>query len=90
MMKQVLIGDTVQVTWVDSGVTPSALHASMWSGSETQVNSTAMTSSGNGHYFGNMTVPNTPGFYVLETLATIDSFPYKRRIKVQATLGEVD
>lgn len=89
-IKQTIIGDTIEVTWVDSGVTPSAIHATLFNGSEAQVNSVAMVSSGNGHYFGLMTLPDSAGYYVAETLATIDSFPYKRRVKVKATLGEVD
>ena len=89
-LKESLIGDTIVVTWVDSGVTPTSLYAALFSGSETLVNSVSMTSSGNGHFFGLITLPDTPGYYVTETLAEIESFPYKRRVKVRAVLGEVD
>ncbi len=89
---EVLIGDTVQITWVNSGVTPSPLIAALYTGSETIVDSGTMTESGtgNGFFFRNVTMPDTPGFYVAETLATIASLPYKRRIKIHAVLGEVD
>lgn len=88
--EQFLVGDTMKVTWINSGVTPTALVAKLYTGSETVVGSTSMTSSGDGHYFAAMTMPDTPGFYVLETLATIDGFPYKRRVKVQAVVEDVD
>ena len=89
-LKESLIGDTVKVTWVDSGVTPTSIYAALFSGSETLINSVAMTDSGDGHFFGLITLPDTPGYYVAETLAQIESFPYKRRVKVKAVLGEVD
>ena len=87
---ETLIGDTIQIIWVDSGVTPTALVAAVYTGSETLVDSGAMVSSGNGHFFKLHTVPSTPGYYVAETLATIDGFPYKRRRKYRAVLEEVD
>lgn len=88
---QALIGDTVKTTWVDSGVTPSTITAELFTGSETSIVAAgAMVSSNNGHFFRLMTLPDTPGFYVSETLAIIDGFPYKRRRKIHAILGEVD
>ncbi len=89
-IKETLIGDTIKVTWVDSGVTPTDIFAALYDGSEVLVNSLTMTDSLNGHFFANITLPNSPGFYVAQTLATIESFPYKRRLKVKAILGEVD
>ena len=89
---EVLIGDTVQITWVNSGVTPSPIIATIFTGSETAIDSGTMTESGtgNGFFFRDFTIPNTPGFYVAETLATIGGSPYKRRIKMHAVRGEVD
>lgn len=89
-MPKHLIGDTIKVTWINSGQTPSPISAAIYNGSDTLVNSIAMTSSGNGFYYSHYTLPNTPGFYVAETLATIASNPYKNRIKFKATKGEVD
>ena len=89
-MKKHLIGDTVKVTWVSSDVTPSAIVCSVFNGSEVLVDSGTMTSSGNGHYYYLHTVPDTAGFYVAQTLATINGDPYKRRVKYQAQRQEVD
>lgn len=85
-----LIGDTVKLTWVNSGVTPSAISGALYNGSDTLVSSAAMTSSGNGHYYLDITVPNSLGFYVAETLATVNSLPYKNRIKFRAVRDGVD
>jgi len=89
-MKQHLIGDTIKVTWINSGVTPTSLICTVYTGSETLVDSGAMTSSGNGHYYFNHTVSSLQGFYVAETLASINGDPYKRRVKFKAVLDEVD
>lgn len=89
-LKKHLIGDTIQITMVNSGVTPSAIVASVFDGDETVVDSGSMTNSGNGHYYFDHTVINTPGFYVAQTLSTINSKPYKNRIRFQAVLGETD
>lgn len=89
MIKKYLVGDTIQITMVNSGVTPSAIMCAVYDSSETLVDSGSMTSSGNGHYYFDHTVTNTPGFYVAQTLATISSNPYKNRLRFQAVLGEV-
>ena len=89
-MIEKLIGDTIKVTWVSSGDVPSPILALIYTSSETLVSSVSMTSSGNGHYYSNYTIPNTPGFYVAETLATLDSLPYKRRVAFKAVTQEVD
>lgn len=87
-----LIGDTRRVKWVSSGESPTDISAAFRSGnsSETVVASATMTDSGNGHYWANLTVPNTPGFYVAETLATISGYPYRRRLRFRAVASEVD
>ena len=85
-----LIGDTIAITWVNSGVTPTAIGAAIYNGSETLVSSASMTSSGNGHYYRLYTLPNTPGYFVAETIATISGNPYKNRIRFKAIRGEVD
>lgn len=85
-----LIGDTIKVSWVNSGITPTTLVYAVYTGSETLVDSASMTSSGNGFYYGLHTVPNTPGWYVIETLASISSKPYKRRTKYRAVMEDVD
>lgn len=90
MIKRQLFGDTVQVTWIDSGISPSSIICAVYDGGEVLVDSGSMTSSGNGHYYFNHTIPDTPGYYVAETLATINALPYKRRVKYQVVLEQVD
>jgi hypothetical protein len=85
-----LIGDTVKVTWINSGSSPSAISAAIYNGSDTLVNSQSMTNSGDGHYYALYTLPNTPGFYVAETIATLSGNPYKNRINLKAVTGEAD
>ena len=85
-----LVGDTLTVTWVSSGVAPTTIAAAIYNGSDSMVNSISMTSSGNGHYYSTYTIPNTPGYYVAQTLATISGKPYKDRMKFKIVTGEVD
>lgn len=89
-MRQVLIGDTVRITWISSGVSAEPINAAVYDGDEILVDSGSMTDSGNGHYFYDHTVVNTPGYYVAETTATVGTNPYKRRVKFQAVLEQVD
>ena len=90
MINSFLIGDTRKVRWVSSGATVTAIHFAVYNGTETLVDSATMTSSGNGHYYGLHTVPNTPGHYVVQTLATIDGRPYKTRERYRAIIGDVN
>ena len=83
------VGDTMKVTWVSSGVTPSALIGDIVSGSETVVDSFTMSSSGNGHYYGFYTI-TTEGYGVARTVATIGGLPFKRSIKFRGIAVEVD
>jgi hypothetical protein len=89
-IKEALIGDTVRFTWVDSGTTASNLYAALYDGAETLVSSRSMTDSGNGHYYADVTLPETPGYYVGELKGTIAGNPYKRRVQVRAVTEEVD
>ena len=85
-----LCGDTIKLRWINSGVTPTTLIAAAYTGSETIVDSAAMVSSGDGHYYHLHTVPNTPGYYVAQTLATISGKPYKNRTAYRAVLMDVN
>jgi hypothetical protein len=89
-VKDFLCGNTIQVSWINSGVTPTDVYAACFTGSETVVDSATMVSSGNGFYYHLHTIPNTPGFYVIQTLATINSKPFKDRQIYQAVLQDVD
>lgn len=85
-----LCGDTIKVRWINSGVTPTAIIGAVYTGSETLVDSAAMVSSGDGHYYHLHTIPNTPGYYVAQTLATISGRPYKNRTPYRAVLMDVN
>lgn len=83
LIKKIPKGDTVQITWTDSSITAAdSADYSIYSGSETIVNTGTLTSSGSGHYYANFTIPNSYsyGFYVAETLVTVGGYPYKRRV----------
>lgn len=88
-IKKKLIGDTIRITWVHSGITPTSIHTSIINGSGTSINSMTMISSGNGHYYSLFTIPDTPQFYVAETISWVNSYPYKRREMFKAIIGDV-
>lgn len=88
-MKEFDVGDTFQVTWINSNVTPTDIHYTVHDGSESLVDSGTMISSGNGHYYGFHT-PNSFGFFTVRTVATIAGLPFKRSEKFKAILVEVD
>lgn len=85
-----LCGDTIKIRWINSGVTPTSLIVAAYTGSETIVDSATMISSGAGHYYHLHTIPNTPGYYVAQTLATISGKPYKNRTVYRAVLMDVN
>lgn len=88
---KVLIGDTVKVTWINSGMTTiDSGHVAVYNGSETLVDSGPMTSSGNGHYYKLHTIPNTPGWYAVALTAVWSSNTYKRRTRYNAVIEDVD
>jgi hypothetical protein len=89
LMKKILVGDTLEVFWINSGTNPSEISASIYNGSESLVNSVAMTDSGNGHYFSYYT-PNTTGYLVAETKATVNSYPFRNRIRFKVITGNAD
>ena len=88
-LKKKMVGNTMKVTWVNSGVTPTAITTGIYNGSDTLVNSVAMTSSGNGHYFSLYTTTSV-GMYVAETYATVNGNPYKDRMRFKVVTGESD
>jgi len=89
-IKEYLVGNTIQATWVNSGVTPTAIHVAIYDGDETLVDSATMSSSGNGHYYYDHTIPNTPGFYAMYYEATINGNPFRNQDKYKALLEQVD
>jgi hypothetical protein len=89
-MKKINEGNTIEITWINSGITPASLAASVYTGSETIVDSAAMISSATGQYYHLHTTSYGPGFYVADTLAVISNRPYRKRIPFQVVEGEVD
>lgn len=87
---RVLIGDTRKVKWISSGASATAIHFAVYNGAETLVDSATMTDSGNGHYYGWHTIPNTPGYYVVQTTATVGGRPFKNRFRYLAMLEDVN
>lgn len=89
-MDKYLSGNTQIFTWVSSGQSPSPITAAVLDISNTVISSGSMTSSGNGHYYRNVTMPTTEGFYIKETKATISGDVFRDREKFQVILCEVD
>lgn len=90
-LQEFIIGDTMFVSWISSGQVASDIHFAVFNGSEDLVDSETMVTSGPvGGYVGAHTIPNTPGYYVVETDATIGSEPFVRRTRYQAICLEVD
>lgn len=89
-MDSFLVGDTVKVTWINSGVAPdSSVTGALWDDDETAVSSFTLSDSGDGHWYAFIRVPNTPGFYRATSKAAIDSNEYKNSIGFRAIEGEI-
>lgn len=86
--KKVLVGDTIQFSWVNSGVTMNPV-VGVYTGSDTLVDSGAMISSGDGHYYYNHTV-NSEGYYNMVAVGSVSGNPYKRILKIKGIAGGVD
>ena len=89
-LKRYLAGNTIRYTWISSGVTPSDIWCATFNGSETLVNSITMASSGNGHYYIDYTLPDTPGNYVNYYNASINGDPYKNQVRFKVATYQVD
>lgn len=88
---RVQIGDTIRLTWTNSGVFPTAIHAAVYDGDEVLISSESMISSGNGHFYSPYFVTNSdPQFYVAELVSVVNSYTYLRRLRFQSVLSEVD
>jgi len=88
-IKQRIIGDTVRLTWVSSGAVADSIGVAAYDSDETVVGTVAMVSSGNGHYYGDYTLSNTPGYIVFQTTAWVSSYRYVNRVKLNKVLEEV-
>lgn len=89
-MKEFQLGETMKITWVNSGVTPETLIASIFDGNETLIFSGDMVSSGNGHYYKYAQVSSERGYFAAQTNATISGMPFPRRVRFKTILLETD
>lgn len=89
-VKRYEAGDTISFSWINCGVTPTSLVSYVKTGSETIISSESMISSGGGFYYNDYTLPDTPGFYVTGSIATINGKPYRNYEIIQVILVEVD
>ena len=90
-----LVEDTVRATWVSSGtavncgISAALITSSGDPPTEVLVSSDTATDSGNGHYFRDITLPNTAGWYLVEWRATVDGATFKDRDRFRVITGEV-
>ena len=86
-----IVGDTIFISWVESSQTVNSGDAffTVFTGSETVVDSDFMVNSGPG-LVANHTIPNTPGYYSVLTEIDIGGFPFRRKKRYQAICLEVD
>jgi len=85
------IGDTLEFTFISSGVTFSPIWGAIRDSNESLVSSWSMSSSGNGHYFANVTTaPNSYGAGIYETTMTgyVNSLSYIRKERFQLIEGQ--
>lgn len=83
-------GDTRQFKWISSGTAPTNAYAALFTGSETLVSSLSMTSSGNGHFYADITLPLSLGIYSGQTVATVSDKPYRRYATIKIVKSDTD
>ena len=87
---EVIAGTTLKLTWVSSGAAPSDIRMGIYDRDEALVSSVSPVSSGNGHYFAPLYIPNTAGWYTARAVAIIDTRTYVSRGFVKAYTLEVE
>ena len=91
MIERLLAGTTRRFTWTNSGATATATLFNLLTGSETMVTCySTVLDSGNGHYYKDVTMPDTPGFYAYLWQMTVNGNVYKTKGKLRVILEEVD
>lgn len=85
-----IAGTTLVQTLVNSGATISPLSFQLLSGSETVIGSVSGQSSGNGFYYGLLTLPTSEAWYIGQALAVLNANTYTVRQLVRARALEVD
>lgn len=90
-IQRFLPNDTAKFSWVDSGTTLTNGFLAVENDQGTIVSSMAMADSGNGHYYAFYTTAvGSDGYYVGEMGGDIGGYPYRRRVRFQVNVFEVD
>ena len=84
------IGSTLRSTFVCSGATASPIYSALFDKSEQLVNSVAATSSGDGHYYADLALPNSAQWMVNKWSGVINANTYVRFALVHVQAMEVD
>lgn len=84
------VGSTLRTTFVCSGATVSPIYSALFNGSEQLVNSVAATSSGDGHYYADLSLPNSAQWMVNKWGGVINANTYVRFALVQVKAVETD
>lgn len=82
-------GNTLKATWINSGVTPTSLSSALLDRNEVVVNTFVAVASGGGAYFAVHYVPTSDDWYVNRWIAFIDANTYQHRQLVRAHKLEV-
>lgn len=84
------VGSTLRTTWVNSGATASMIYSALIDKDGILVSSVSQQSSGNGHYYSDIALPNSPGNYLNKQGGVIDSNTYVRWQIIKLIAPEVD
>jgi ethanolamine transporter EutH len=87
---EVIGGTTFKATLRAPGVTANPIFSTLWSGSETLVNSIAAVDSGGGYYYAMHLMPNSAAWYVNKWFAFISPDTYVAAQYVRVRKPEVD
>ena len=85
----VIGGTTLNLTWINSGSTPSVLRLSILDKAEALVSSVTPVDSGNGHYFAPLYVPSSDAWYVARAIAVLNTNTYVSRALIRTHKLEV-
>lgn len=84
MHHRYLVGDTIRISWINSGVIPDSIFTAITNESSMLVSSGPMISSGDGHYYYPFFIPDSgPQFFSALTTSVINSYTYRRCIRFQ-------
>ena len=84
------IGSTLRSTLVCSGATITPLYSALYGPAETLVNSAAGVSSGDGHYYADLALPNSAQWMVNKWVGVIGVNTYVRMGLVRVKTLETD